>query len=78
MLNILLVDDNKAVRSMICRQLQHWGYSPEEAASGKEALEILVQLADSDRRPNIVLVDWNMPELDGIALCKWIKSCAGL
>lgn len=74
-LNLLLVDDNKAVRSMICGQLQHWGYNPEEAASGKEALEILVQLADSECRPNIVLVDWNMPELDGIALCKWIKSC---
>ncbi len=74
-LNILLVDDHKAVRSMICGQLQHWGYNPVEAANGKEALEILVQLADSERRPNIVLVDWNMPELDGIALCKWIKSC---
>jgi two-component system, cell cycle response regulator len=74
-LNILLVDDNKAVRSMICRQLEHWGYNLEEAASGKEALERLVQLADSERRPNIALVDWNMPELDGIALCKWIKSC---
>jgi diguanylate cyclase (GGDEF)-like protein len=61
---------------MICRQLQHWGYNAEEAASGKEAIEILVRLADSERRPNIALVDWNMPELDGIALCKWIKSCA--
>jgi len=74
-LNLLLVDDNKAVRSMICGQLQLWGYNFEEAANGKEALEILVQLADSERRPNNVLVDWNMPELDGIALCKWIKSC---
>lgn len=75
-LNILLVDDSKAVRGMICRQLQHWEYQVEEAASGREALEILVQSADSERRPNIVIVDWNMPELDGIALCKWINSCA--
>ena len=74
-LNLLVVDDHKAVRSMICRQLQRWGCNTEEAASGKEALEILVHLADTESRPNIVLVDWNMPELDGIALCKWIKSC---
>jgi two-component system, cell cycle response regulator len=75
-LNILLVDDSQPVRHMICRQLQQWGYKPEEAASGKEAIEILVRLADSECRPNIALVDWNMPDLDGIALCKWIKSCA--
>lgn len=74
--NILLVDDNEPVRSMICRQLRYWGYSPEEAASGKEAIELLVRLADSDRRPNIALIDWNMPGLDGIEVCKWIKSCA--
>ncbi len=60
---------------MIRNQLRDWGYDPEEAASGKEAIEILMRLADSENRPNIVLVDWHMPELDGIALCKWIKSC---
>jgi two-component system, cell cycle response regulator len=74
-LNILLVDDNKAVRSMIGAQLRTWGYAVEEASDGKEALEKLIQIAESDKRPNIVLMDWNMPELDGIALCKWIKSC---
>jgi two-component system, cell cycle response regulator len=75
-LSILLVDDNKLERNMICRQLQHWGYQAEEAAGGSEALEMLLQMADSERRPNIVIVDWNMPEPNGIALCKWIKSCA--
>ncbi|HTY62238.1 MAG TPA: diguanylate cyclase [Acidobacteriota bacterium] len=75
-LNILLVDDNKTVRGMIRRQLQEWGYSAEEAASGREAMEMLVRLAGSDRRPNIALVDWNMPDMNGIALCKWIKGFA--
>jgi two-component system cell cycle response regulator len=74
-LNILLVDDNKSFRSMIGKQLRSWGYQVEEAADGKEALERLIQVAESETRPNILLVDWNMPELDGIALCKWIKSC---
>jgi two-component system, cell cycle response regulator len=74
-LNILLVDDNQAVRKMIQRQLRTWGYELDEAANGLEALEKLMQKAGSESRPNIVLVDWHMPELDGIALCKWIKTC---
>jgi two-component system cell cycle response regulator len=74
-LKILLVDDNEAVRHMIGSQLRNWGYGLDEAANGLEALERLIQTAGSDDRPNIVLVDWHMPELDGIALCKWIKSC---
>jgi two-component system, cell cycle response regulator len=74
-LNILLVDDNKAVRGVIRKQLREWGYHLEEASNGKEALEMLIQMAESENRPNIALVDWNMPEVDGIALCKWIKSC---
>jgi len=75
-LNVLLVDDNETVRSMVCKQLQDWGYNAVEAAGGKQALEILAQLADSDRRPNIALIDWYMPEPDGMALCRWIKSSA--
>jgi sigma-B regulation protein RsbU (phosphoserine phosphatase) len=74
-LSILLVDDNQAVRNMIGAQLRNWGYHVSEAANGLEALEKLIQAAASENRPNIVLVDWHMPELDGIALCKWIKSC---
>ena len=74
-LNILLVDDNKTVRKIIGKQLRAWGYRVEEVADGKTALERLLQMAESVQRPNIVLLDWNMPELDGLALCKWIKSC---
>ena len=74
-LRVLLVDDNKSVRKLIAKQLRAWDYHVEEASDGKEALEKLIQMAESDKRPNIALLDWNMPELDGIALCKWIKSC---
>jgi two-component system, cell cycle response regulator len=74
-LHILLVDDNQPVRTIIRDQLQKWGYTTDEAVNGREALEKLIQAAGSENRPNIVLVDWHMPELDGVALCKWIKSC---
>src|SRR5512136_84636 len=74
-LSIILVEDNEAVRNTIRSQLELWGYDVYEAANGLEALEKLIQAAGSENRPNIVLVDWHMPELDGVALCKWIKSC---
>jgi two-component system, cell cycle response regulator len=74
-LSILLVEDNQAIRNMIGTQLQAWGFNVDEAGDGLEALELLIQRAASEDRPNIVLVDWHMPELDGMALCKWIKSC---
>lgn len=73
-LNVLLVDDNRAVRKMIAAQLQDWGYRVWEASSGLEVLEGLDRLAVSEHRPHILLVDWHMPELDGITLCKRIKS----
>jgi two-component system, cell cycle response regulator len=74
-LNLLLVEDNQVIRNMISSQLQTWGFNVDEAGDGLEALELLIQRAASENRPNIVLVDWHMPELDGMALCKWIKSC---
>ena len=74
-LHLLLVDDNNTVRRLIAKQLRLWSYDVAEATNGKEALERLIHMAESERRPNIVLLDWNMPELDGIALCQWIKSC---
>lgn len=74
-INILLVDDNQSIREMIRDQLLDWGYEVREAANGLDALETLIQLAGSESRPHILLLDWSMPELDGVTLCKWIKNC---
>lgn len=75
-LNVLLVDGSQTSRAVTLRQLQQWGFHVEEAVNGNDALKILVQLAASERRPNIVLMEWLTPGLDGIAACKWIKSRA--
>jgi two-component system, cell cycle response regulator len=74
-INVLLVDDNQSLREMIRDRLHDWGYEVREASNGLDALETLIQLAESESRPNILLVDWSMPELDGVTLCKWIKNC---
>ena len=54
-LNILLVDDNQAVRKMIRNQLLNWDYNLDEASNGLEALEKLIQMAGSENRPNIAV-----------------------
>lgn len=74
-LNILLVDDDPIIRKLIKKKLENWEFDVGEAGNGLEALEKLIQMAASENRPNIALVDWHMPALDGIALCKWVKSC---
>ena len=68
-LNILLVDDNRAVRRMIRKQLREWGYNLEEAASGQEALHAVV--AD---RPDIIILDLGLPDVDGIEVTRRLRE----
>jgi two-component system, chemotaxis family, chemotaxis protein CheY len=65
-MKILLVDDSKAMRMIVMRQLRQIGYGDSEfteANNGQEALDVIV----SDP-PSLVLCDWNMPEMSGIEL----------
>jgi len=57
---ILVVDDEKAIRELLCRVLVIGGYEVEAAADGYEALERV-----STRRPDLILLDLMMPVLDG-------------
>ena len=60
-MRVLVVDDSRAARSLIGRMVRELGFEVVEAAQGREALEQLVAHAPID----LVLVDWNMPEMDG-------------
>lgn len=68
-IKILLVNDAEDVRNLISNILIHWGYEVEIASNGLEALQMI-------REQNIQLVisDWMMPEMDGIQLCKELRS----
>ncbi|MBI5375100.1 MAG: sigma 54-interacting transcriptional regulator [Candidatus Schekmanbacteria bacterium] len=66
---ILLVDDNKSFREGLSISLKDEGYSIQEAESGTSALEIL-----KNKRPDIVVADIRMPEMDGIELLKKMKE----
>ena len=68
LLKILHVDDTDAQRYALSRVLRHAGFDVLEARTGRQALELATQL------PDLVILDVNLPDLDGFAVCKQIKA----
>ncbi len=67
----LVVDDSRAMRLLIKKQLHQLGFETVEAAHGAEALE---RLRAQDLPINVALVDWNMPVMSGIELLREIRK----
>ena len=66
---ILLVDDEPTQRLIMARLLKRAGYEVETASNGKEALQ-KIEAGDF----HLMITDWEMPEMDGIALCSALRS----
>jgi len=69
-MQVLVVEDSAVYRKLIGDHLQNWGFSVTVAESGSKAWEILQQ-PDS---PKLALLDWVLPDLDGIELCQRIRQ----
>jgi adenylate cyclase len=67
--HILIVDDNETNRDILAARLKAHGYRSSQAADGEEALAAARQL-----RPDLILLDVMMPKLDGVEVCRRIKS----
>src|SRR6202050_3110931 len=65
---ILHVDDTDAQRYAISRVVRHAGFEVLEARTGQQALDIV------DRMPDLVILDVNLPDISGFAVCKQIKA----
>ena len=61
--SILITDDERNIRMMLRTALESDGYAIEEAANGREALDAIRRDA-----PDLVVLDLNMPVLDGMAV----------
>jgi len=68
---VLVVEDERAVRSVIAGFLQEGGFRVLEAASGREALALL---AKSGMRPDLLMTDLVMPDMGGAALAELIVT----
>ena len=58
----LVIDDSRAMRLILGRMLRELGFDVADATNGREGLERLTTAPE----PDLVLVDWNMPEMTGI------------
>lgn len=57
----LVVDDSAVIRKVACRILQEMEFETAEAVDGKQALDFC-----QDHMPDAILLDWNMPVMDGL------------
>ncbi len=71
MVKALVVDDSRAIRMLLNKTLRQLGYEVQEAANGREALE-MIESGNSEVK--LVLADWNMPEMNGLDLLKRLRQ----
>jgi len=67
--NILIAEDNPVNRELLREMLEIWGYDVSEAGNGREALESIAR-----RRPDVLLLDLDMPVLDGFETIRQIRA----
>ncbi len=70
-MKVLVVDDSKVMRLIVMRTLRQAGFACDvtEAVDGKQALEVI-----RTAPPDLVLSDWNMPEMTGIELLETLRA----
>ncbi len=66
---ILVVDDEEAILEFVTMGLQYEGFETATASSGREALGMVRSFA-----PHLVILDWMLPDLDGIAVCRELRT----
>ncbi len=69
-MKVLIVDDEAVIRRLLETSLKTWGYEVVTASGGEQAWEILKQ----DDAPALAILDWTMPGMDGLELCKKVRA----
>ena len=70
--SVLIAEDSVDTREMLKRAFEVKGYRVYVASNGEEALEITRKYT-----PNLIVVDLNMPVMDGLAMVKYVRELKG-
>jgi serine/threonine protein kinase len=73
-MKVLIADDDPVWRKLLSQNIQNWGYEVATAKDGKHAWDILQERG----APRVAILDWQMPELDGIEICRRIRNSLNL
>jgi CheY-like chemotaxis protein len=71
-MRVLVADDDRMQRLLLEATLRKQGYDPLPASDGAEALSLLSTV----NAPSLAILDWEMPELDGPAVCRRLRARA--
>lgn len=67
---ILIADDDDHPRELLAHYLKSWGFHVTACRDGLEAAAIL----EADNAPSLALIDWMMPGLEGVDICRRVRS----
>ncbi len=68
----LVVDDSKMIRRVASRILREMQFDPVEAGDGRQAIDMCL-----GHMPDAILLDWNMPVMDGLSFLKALRAQKG-
>lgn len=68
-MSILIADDDETIRLVLEQTLVQQGHKVAVAMNGREALKLALEV-----RPQLVISDWTMPELDGVKFCRALRD----
>lgn len=71
-MDILLVDDSRVMRQLVRRTLRQAGYDVGQVTEAENGQDALTKLKSF--KPDLVLSDWNMPEMNGLQLLQELKK----
>jgi two-component system chemotaxis response regulator CheY len=69
-MHALIVDDSTTMRMILKAHLKKLGFEVTEAVNGRDALDRLKAMVTAD----LVMVDWNMPEMDGLDFVRAVRT----
>src|SRR5437867_10937895 len=72
LMRVLIAEDDPVSRIVLKTALQKWGYDTIVFENGRDALSVL----DEEFPPEIAILDWMMPEMDGLEVCRRLRRSA--